>query len=402
MLRAAIICPDGEVATQLHMRLEGVSGIAVVRKATEYLAGEELGRLVRAQVPEVFFVSVEDLSQAIRIVTEVETFLDGVQFVAIGRHAEPPALLELMRKGVREFLAYPVDERPLLEALVRIKDILDRKPVKVDATDKVYGFLPAKHGVGATTITVNTAVAVSRLTDNKCLLVDTDRVSGMVRFQLQLDNGYSLQDALDRSLHLDENLWPQLIARFGPLDVIHSGSLRPEAHIEAGSTRHLIDFARRNYSNIFLDFTGTFDPQELEAMHECKKLFLIVTPEVSSLHIAKEKIAYLNKSGMKDRVEIILNRHPKRPVIQLASVAEILGKPVHMAFGNYYLEVNRSLTSGKPVDQRSELGTEFVNFARVLLDKKAVQPEHKKKMSDLFSRLPGSLSLLSPAKKQAN
>lgn len=402
MLRAAIACPDGEMARQLQARLTDISGVAIVKSALDYPLGEDLGRMMRMHVPEVIFVSGERLEAASELVSSAAEMLDGVQFVAMGRQADPDALLHLMRTGVREFVTYPFEERPLIEALVRVKDILDRKPVKADATDRVFGFLPAKPGCGATTIAVNTAVTASRLGERPSLLIDADRVSGMVRFLLQLENDYCLRDALERALHLDENLWPQLVAKSGALDVIHSGTLRTEEVEDEGRTKHLIDFARRNYGNIFIDFPGIFDHREIEALHECKKIFLVVTPEVPSLHLGKEKITFLGKAGMKDRVEVLLNRHPKRPMIQLDSVAEILGMPVQMAFGNYYQEVSRALTSGKPIEASTELGSEFTRFARVLLDKRAPQPAPQKKRGNLLSLLPGPLSLLTPAKKTAN
>lgn len=402
MLRAAILCPDRELGSQLQGRLEAVTGVSVVRNAQDYLSKEDLGRLVRAQVPEVLFVSVEQLPRALELVTEAESLLDGVQFVAVGRAADPRALLELMRVGVREFLAYPIEERPLLEALVRVKDVLERKPVQAGVTDKVFAFLPSKSGVGATTIAVNTAVAASRQTEGSCLLVDADRVGGMVRFLLQLENGYSLDDALERALQLDENLWPQLVTAYGSLDVVHSGTLRPDIRVETGQMRQLVDFARRNYEQVYLDLPGRFDAHETEAMQECKKLFVVVTPEVPSLHLAKEKISYLTKIGLGDRIEILLNRHPKRPLIQKGSVEELLGKPVAMALGNHYHEVHRALTKGKPVNEQSELGREFSEFARRLGDRKADPGAAKTIMSDLLSLLPGSLSLLSTAKKPVN
>ncbi|MBL8176775.1 MAG: hypothetical protein JNK48_19010 [Bryobacterales bacterium] len=403
MLRAAIACPDAELAKRLHALLVEISGVVIVKSVGDYPLGEDLGRLMRMHVPEVIFVSVERLESASELVNTATSLLDGVQFIAVGRHADPSALLQLMRLGVREFLSHPFEERPLIEALVRVKDILDRKPVKADSTDRVYGFLPAKPGCGTTTIAVNAAVAASRIADSPSLLIDSDRVSGMVRFLLQLDNEYSLHDALERALHLDENLWPQLVAKFGPLDVIHSGTLRTGEEPDEGSTKHLLDFARRNYGNIFIDFPGIFDKRELEALHECKKIFLVVTPEVPSLHLGKERITFLGKQGMKDRVEVLLNRHPKRPVLQLESVSEILGMPVHMAFGNYYQEVTRALTSGRPVEPNSELGGEYTRFARSVLDKRVAQMQpQKKKTGNLLSLLPGSLSMLTAAKKPAN
>jgi hypothetical protein len=71
----------------------------------------------------------------------------------------------------------------------------------IPKTGEVLCFLPAKPGVGASTITVNTAAA----------FLDADLGSGMVRFMLQIEHEWSIRDAAKRAADLDENLWPQLI-----------------------------------------------------------------------------------------------------------------------------------------------------------------------------------------------
>ena len=51
-------------------------------------------------------------------------------------------------------------------------------------------------------------------------LGDFDLNSGMVRFMLKLKNTYSVVDAAERSLDIDENFWPQLVTSIGALDVL--------------------------------------------------------------------------------------------------------------------------------------------------------------------------------------
>ena len=91
----------------------------------------------------------------------------------------------------------------------------------------MYSFLPAKPGVGATTLAVNTAVALAKGDDTRVFLGDFDLNCGLIRFMLQLRNSYSVLDASQKAEQIDENLWPQLVTSFGTLDVMHAGTSIP-------------------------------------------------------------------------------------------------------------------------------------------------------------------------------
>jgi len=307
----------------------------------------------------------------------------------------------VMRSGVREFISFPFQRQNVYEGLIRIKEVLEKKPVLIASTDLVFTFLPSKPGVGTTTIATNTAVAVSRLPEQRSLLVDCDMNSGMVRFLLQLENNYSLTDAAERATHLDENIWPQLVTTVGHLDVLHSGKLNPGLRMEPSRIQHILEFARRSYKAIFLDLSGNLEKYSLEAMQESKRIFMVVTPEVPSLHLAREKIGYLRSIDLADRVAILLNRCQKRSIVSPAQVEELLGQPVVMTFANDYQGVHKAMTAGKPVDANSDLGRQFTQLAQFMLEKKPAH-EQKKRLMEYFSILPSPVSLFTPGKKSAS
>lgn len=401
MLKGAIICPDEELTEKLEELLAGMGVVAVLRSLPRYPNAHELMRMLRANAPQILFLSIESLSRALEIVAAAEESLPGIQVVAIARAVDPQTLLEVMRSGIREFISLPLQRQLVYDSLVRIKDILDRKPVQLNATDLMFTFLPSKPGVGTTTIAVNAAVAVSRLPEQRSLLLDCDMNSGMVRFLLQLENSYSILDAAERAFGMDENIWPQLVTTMGNLDVLHSGRLNPELRIEPTHIRHILDFARRSYKAIFMDLSGNLEKFSIEAMHESKRIFLCVTPEVPSLHLAREKIGYLRSLDLADRVSILLNRCQKRSLVSPAQVEDLLGQPVLMTFANDYQGVHKAMTAGKSVDPGSELGRQFTQLAQYMLEKKGPSVvEGKRKLSEFFS-LPSGGSLFSGSKKPA-
>jgi pilus assembly protein CpaE len=402
MLKGAIICPDEELSEQLEELLADMGVVAVLRTIPRYPNGHELMRMLRANAPQVLFVSIESLSRALEVVVAAEAQLPGIQFVAVGRSADPATLIEVMRSGIREFISFPFQRQGVYDALVRLKDTLDRKPIQLDSTDLIFSFLPSKPGVGTTTIATNSAIAVSRLPEQRSLLLDCDQNSGMIRFLLQIENSFSILEAAERSFQLDENMWPQLVTAIGHLDVIHSGKLNPELHLEPSHMRHILEFSRRNYKAVFLDLSGNLEKFSLEAMHESKRIFLVVTPEVPSLHLAREKLQYLRQIDLADRVAILLNRCQKRALVSPHQVEELLGQPVLMTFANDYQGVHKAMTAGRAVDSSSELGRQFNQLAQYMLEKKTGSGEAKKKFTEYFSLLPSTVSMFSPGKKPVN
>jgi pilus assembly protein CpaE len=390
MLRGIMICPDVDLAERLDTLLIEIGIVSITRTLDHYPNSLELVRFLRAHAPQVIFVSTESTPKAMEIAHEVEKNTPGVQIVAVSRFVDPQILLEVMRAGIREFASLPFDRQTLTEGLLRIKNALETRPPEIEATDQVFSFLPSKAGVGTSTIALNTAVAMSRLPNTSVLLSDFDLNSGMLRFMLKLDNGYCVTDAAEHSLDMDESLWPTMVTSLDSLDVLHAGKLNPDFRIEPTQVRHLMEFMRRNYAALCFDLSGNLERYSLEIMHESKRIFLVCTPEIPSLHLAREKYIYLKQLDLGDRVSVLLNRCQKRPLITPQQIEQLLGLPVHMTFPNDYQGVQRSLTFGRWVEPNTDLGKQFGLLAQTMLDHRQVQSVgDKKKFIEFFSVVPG-------------
>ena len=112
----------------------------------------------------------------------------------------------------------------------------------------------------------------------------------MMRFMLKLQNEYSVIDAVENALRVDEHLWPQLVTSLDTLDVLHAGRVNPNLRVEGAQIRALIDFARRNYQALCFDLSGNLERYSLEIMQDCKRILLVCTQEIPSLHLAREKM----------------------------------------------------------------------------------------------------------------
>ena len=111
-----------------------------------------------------------------------------------------------------------------------------------------------------------------------------------------------------------------------------------------------MEFMRRNYTSLCFDMSGNLERYSLEIMHESKRIFLVCTPEIPSLHLAREKYLYLKQLDLGERVSVLLNRCPKRSLISPQQIEQLLGVPIYMTFPNDYQGVQRAMTAGRWVD----------------------------------------------------
>jgi pilus assembly protein CpaE len=371
MLRGVVICPDRELGDRLVSAILESHQVGMVRRMETYPNAVDLGRFLRAAVPEVVFLSIETRQTALETAKLIESLSPGTQIVAINRTCDPPTLLETMQAGIREFLSPPFDLAPLTEALKRIGDLILQNPPAIESTDSVFAFLPAKAGSGATTIAVNTSLALSKITEKGVLLADLDLNSGLVGFMLLLTNTqHSIVDAAENALELDENLWPKLVSSKDNLDVLPAGAMKPGFRIEAAQIRHILNYARRHYSAICVDLSGMMERYAVEILHEAKRVYLVTTPELPALHLAREKLAFLRSQDLAERVSILLNRSQKKGQISMEEMEKLFGMPVFMTFPNDYTGVHHALTVGKQVDESSALGSRIRELAQAMAGKK--------------------------------
>ncbi len=386
MLRSIIICPDAELSSRLEAALNATGEVVVGRVLNRYPNAIDLVRTLRAHAPEAVFLSFEILDKAQEVVKFLEAEAEGIQIVAIHHQIEAQLLRETMRVGVREFLVDPFELDAVVESLSTIKSLIERKPPAMESTSQIFAFLPSKAGVGTSTIALNVSAAMARRPNMHVLLSDFDLNSGMMRFMLKLQNEYSVIDAVEHSLRVDEHLWPQLVTSIQTLDVLHAGRCNPNFRIEAVQVRALIDFMRRNYQAVCFDLSGNLERYSLEIMQDCKRILMVCTPEIPSLHLAREKMHFLRNFDLDTRVSVVLNRCAKKAVLSKDQVQELLGVPVVQTFPNDYHGVNKAVTSGSVVDVTSDLGKSFTQFAADLLERKVMGTGNaKKKFLEFFS-----------------
>jgi pilus assembly protein CpaE len=389
MIRAITVSPDAILASELERVAHATGAIRIERKADSYPTEATLIRILRCHAPHLVFLNFEAETTAGEVAERIQLHAPGTQVIAIHKRREEAALLAALRSGVREFLTAPFSEEEFIHAMRRVVMQLERVPPTFHRTDAVFAFVPAKPGSGASTVAVNTALAISRESSSGVLLADLDVYSGVVSFMLQLRHDVStILDAAELCGRLDENLWSQLVCRIKDLDLLATARLKTGQRLDNLSIRQILEYARRSYSTVCLDLSGGFEDYSVEALHEAKRILVVCTPELCSLRLARDKVHMLRELELHDKVSLVLNRTSRLTDLPVQEVERIVEMPVLISMPNDYGSVRRAVTEGQPVKTTSELGTRFTELARTLLQKEVPPVRQSRRFLEQFTLAP--------------
>jgi pilus assembly protein CpaE len=378
-MKAILISPNAELRGALE-KAAGCYSILGITKSLDTYPDDALFRhLVKVWAPDVVFISMENAEAAGRISKQMDAEFASMQRVALSMAEDPSVFRFALHLRMAELLVPPFNEDQLQATLVRLAEHLAIHPASTGTLGKVYAFVPSKGGVGASTIAANAARAFAQAPASKVLLADFDISSGMLGFGFNAEHDYSINDAAKRNKELDEETWQRLVKKAGSVDLLLSGAPIMDEGIAAQQIPPVLDFARRTYSVIGVDLSDTFDERALVVMREANEIFLVTTPDLGALRMARLKILALRRHEWEDKTRLLLNRVTKRMELSVDEVEATVGLPVYATFPCEYADITCSI---RKAEASSKLAPSIKRFVEKLGDTKIT----KKKRSRFIER----------------
>jgi pilus assembly protein CpaE len=364
MLRAVVCATEADAASELERVLSKSGHFSQIRHVEASVLEANLEQELRIHSVQVVFLQTDGSLSALRLGRRIEQADAHPLAVAFGQPVSAEVLLQLMRAGICEYLSIPVREDAVAELVTRIER---RKSAGLSPDDvpaaKLYSFLPAKPGVGTSTVAVNTSIALAARVNQPALLMDLDFSTGVVAFLLNLKPAFSALDALDRIDILDEEMLSQLVTRRDNLHILTAPDAPPATPLHAEHLERLLLTARRKYWTVFADLSGLLEEFSLGVLSESDKIYLVCTAETSVLHVTRRRLLKLTELGLRERVGVVLNRWDIHSELSASQVEKLLGAPVVAAISNDYARVQKAIKSGSPVDPETRLGSDILRLA---------------------------------------
>ncbi len=174
---------NGALNHELAAVLSECPEVELVRQIEAYPDPDELMRLIRARRPDFLLLSVEDYPRLEALAAAIDDRMSGLPVISFGPATNLTELIpKLMHLGIREFLAAPFTKEKLRAAIEATKALLSKHPAPLVRLADLYAFLPAKPGVGASTIAISTSCALTHELHVRTILLDCDLAAGTRSF----------------------------------------------------------------------------------------------------------------------------------------------------------------------------------------------------------------------------
>ncbi len=352
-----IVTPNEGLARDLREALGAAEIESELTILPSYPTREEFRGLLASRAGKLaaIVIDVGDQALAIELIRASRESHPDLATVAADVTSRADSILAAMRAGASEYLVPPFDARQLRQSL--------RTRPKLDRSSKTRGrlicFLPAQGGNGASTVALHVADAISRQTKEKVLLVDFDFHSGTIAFRLRLKPEFTLADALARIDVIDE-LWPRIVTTWNGLDVLPSPDFSHLSPDRLDRIPEVFRSATSVYPCVIVDLPSSVFSSSRDVFRLADKIYLVSTPEVMSLHLARRKISQFMELGIaSENVRLILNRVGSKKALETSDVAKVVGLPVDWTVSNEYALVSDTYLKGELVPGNSALGREL-------------------------------------------
>ena len=296
----------------------------------------------------------------------------SASIIMVALESNPDLILQAMRSGANEFLAWPPSDKSFQEAIHRVTSRRNASSAtRPHAT--TIAFVGAKGGTGTTTVAVNCAVELARLSKRPTMIVDLKAGLGEVTLFLGVRSRYSLLDAIDNLHRLDSGFLKELIVKHKSGLEILAGSDhfdRP-AGSEAGAVEQVLRLLAQQFEYIVVDTGSQLNLSATTALYMSDSIYLVANPDVPCVRNAQRLLDRIGQLGAcSERVRILLNRAHEPYPIPLDQIENALGRKIDHTFPSDYRTVSTALNSGVPLalTGNSDIASRFDRFTRGILN----------------------------------
>ncbi len=265
-----------------------------------------------------------------------------------------------------------VEPATIVRALPEVLKRLDLPELGRKTVARIIGIYSAKGGVGKSTVALNLAVAVARLSRYPVALIDVDFL-GDLASMLRTPPGVSLADLVDaleggmapeaimQSLTVLKDLRLTIIS--APVHPQQSERIRPE-HLN-----QIFDLLRHDHSYIFVDFGTSLHDVTLAALDRCDDIVVLAAPEQVALSAVAKSLQVLRRLYA-SKLQVVLNRGDTLTGLVPEKVEELLGQNVVRILPSGGTAPVKAANQGRPLvlsDPQNGFAQAIVAWANALV-----------------------------------
>ena len=319
--------------------------------------------------PSLTVVDIRHGARGVEAIERLRGSWPAAAIFAIASSTQPEQILQAMRAGANEYLAWPLDD----SFTAAIRKAAERARSKDGARNSsVFSFFGVKGGAGTTTVAVNSAIEIARISKRPTLIIDLHQFIGEVSLFLGVRPRFTLADGLDNLHRIDSEFLRELVVKHkSGLDILAGGEQadRPGPQ-DAPLFEQLLQTLSRTYDYVIIDAGLVTGPCAEVAVFSSDAIYLVANPDIACVRNAHRVVDRLGHLGAgKDRLRLLLNRMSDQHEIGPKQIESTLGVSLYSVFESDYATVSAALNSGVPLtlSNHSELAVQFATFTKQIV-----------------------------------
>jgi len=328
------------------------------------------------------------------LINRLSAPLSGPAIIVVAMMGEVEAVRQAMLAGAQGFLLKPFSEEELqhsirqayqltLQRRAELSDLPRLMPGREEAQKpkaEIIAVFSPKGGVGCTTVAVNLAVALQRLSDKNVILVDGDLRFGNIDTVLNITTTTTMGTLLPYLDELDNQILERALVQHdsgirvlvAPPFLDTAEEIQPEQ-----LTRLLARLSALGEGYVIVDVWSSLDEFSLSILDACHRLVVVTTPQITALRNAHRFLDVLKLLRFDlTRTSLVLNHCYSRSNIRLKDVQRALGYTIAQTIAYAPNQVTASLNRGVPLLQEyrdSNAAKDILQLARRLTAQQAQQ-----------------------------
>jgi pilus assembly protein CpaE len=236
----------------------------------------------------------------------------------------------------------------------------------------IIAFLGTKGGTGTTTIAVNCAADVHRLTRRSTLVLDARQSPGDVAVLLGMRPRYSLVDLIEQLGWSERALASRFVAEHASgLHLLAASEAlgRPDAR-DADAVEQTLACLTSMYDFVIVDAGSALSASAVSAVTAADLVVLVANPDVPCLRNLQRLSDALRLAGVApERTRVLLNRTSESSVLPPAHIEHVLGRRIDFQLVSDYRAVAAAVNAGVPLARLrpTELQGQMETMARSLV-----------------------------------
>jgi pilus assembly protein CpaE len=346
--RIFVIDDDAQLLRMVGLMLERGGHTTTLindpRNGLEQLKAEKPDLLVLdVMMPDM---SGHDLTRQIRDTSEIKD-LPILILTARSQEIDRDTALE---SGANGYLSKPVTSQELIK---QVDDLLTKKPTAEEPSDSIPGMVLSvfglRGGVGKTTLAINLALALRRVSQREVCLVDLSPSGSQAILHVHLQPASSWITSMSDDVQDWLSLKGHLTIHPTGLRVLAAPITPSTEPLSAAFTKRLIDLLRDNMMFTVLDLPPVLSPSFLAALEETDVGLHVITPDVVSVRTAVQTQKAIAKAGINlKQKSFVLNQIASKAQVPAPTVERILNSRIPFQIEYDPNQIN-ALSQGTPL-----------------------------------------------------